>query len=89
MRRAYQTMLEWARTLSLPRQAGQTPAAYAQALARALPRGRGAIEALTGAYERARYAAEPPSAEDARTALGALSTLQATPPAATPGRRKA
>ncbi len=78
VRRAYQSLLEWAPSFSLPRRsAGQTPAAYAATLAAALPQGREAIEALTGAYVQARYAAEAPSLDDAHSAQGALSRLQA------------
>lgn len=77
VRRAYQAMLEWARTAAQGRGAGQTPSTYAEALARALPRGRSAIHTLTMAYERARYGAEPPSLDEARTAQGALNELQA------------
>jgi hypothetical protein len=77
IRRAYQAMLAWARTVTQGRAAGQTPASYGEALARTLPQGRAAIATLTIAYERARYSAEPPSLEEARTAVGALDELQA------------
>jgi hypothetical protein len=77
VRRAYQAMLEWARTVTQSRAAGQTPATYAEALARARPQARAAIHTLTGAYERARYADEPPSLAEARSAEGALSELRA------------
>jgi hypothetical protein len=79
VRRAYQAMLEWARTVTQGRSAGQTPASYAEALARAVPQGRAAIDRLTLAYERARYSAEPPSLEEARSAQGALTELQSLP----------
>ncbi len=78
VRRAYRVMLEWASSLSLPRAAGQTPHAYAQQLAGAVPQGQAAIIALTRLYQRARYSAEPPSLEEAHQAAGAaawLSTL--------------
>lgn len=87
VRRAYQAMLEWARTFAQGRSAGQTPASYAEALARAVPQGRAAIDRLTLAYERARYSAEPPSLEEARSAQGALNELQALPDK-TPGSRR-
>ena len=37
VRRAYQAMLEWARTVVQGRTAGQTPASYGETLARAVP----------------------------------------------------
>jgi len=78
VRRAYQNLLEWAPSFSLPRRsAGQTPAAYAAALTAALPQGREAIDTLTGAYVLARYAADAPSLAEAHSAQGALSRLQA------------
>jgi hypothetical protein len=77
VRRAYQAMLEWAPALSLPmRRAGQTPAAYAEILRQALPEGGPAIETLTGAYVLARYAAEAPSLDMARSAAGAVNQLR-------------
>jgi len=77
IRRAYQAMLEWARSLRLPRAAGQTPRAYAQMLAGAVPEGHDAIDLLTQAYVVARYAAEAPSIEHARRAEGAIARLKA------------
>jgi hypothetical protein len=77
VRRAYQAMLEWAPALSLPsRRAGQTPAAYAETLRQALPEGSASIETLTGAYVQARYAAEAPSTDVARAAIGAINQLR-------------
>ena len=70
-------MLEWARSLRLPRAAGQTPRAYAQMLAGAVPEGHDAIDLLTQAYVVARYAAEAPSLEHARRAEGAMARLKA------------
>jgi hypothetical protein len=78
VRRAYQSMLEWARTVAQGRTAGQTPASYGEFLARAVPQSRDAIATLTLAYERARYSAEPLTPDEARTAQGALSELQAS-----------
>jgi hypothetical protein len=76
VRRAYQAMLEWALSIPLPRAAGQTPGAYADALAGLVPEGREAIQRLTGVYLLARYAAEAPSLEDARFAEGAVACLR-------------
>ena len=75
VRRAYQAMLEWAQSASLPRAAGQTPRAYADVLAGAVPQAREAIGALTSVYLVARYADEPPSLEQARHAEGAAARL--------------
>jgi hypothetical protein len=77
IRRAYQAMLEWARSLRLPRAAGQTPRDYGQMLAGAVPEGHEAIDLLTQAYMLARYAAEAPSLEHARRAEGAMARLKA------------
>ena len=77
IRRAYQAMLEWARSLRLPRAAGQTPRAYALMLAGVVPEGHDAIDLLTQAYVLARYAAEAPSLEQAHTAEGAMARLKA------------
>ena len=82
VRRAYQAMLEWALSLSLPaRRAGQTPQAYAEIIAQSLPQGRPDLEVLTRAYLAARYAAEAPSLEEARSAQGAVRQLLALTPA--------
>ena len=75
VRRAYQAMLEWAQSASLPRAAGQTPRAYAEVLAKAVPQERESIGALTSAYLLARYADEAPSLEQARRAQGAVARL--------------
>jgi hypothetical protein len=84
VRRAYQAMLAWAQSASQPRAAGQTPATYGEALARAWPQARQAIGTLTGAYERARYAPDGPSLAEARSAEGALAELRSLAP---PGGR--
>ena len=88
VRRAYQAMLEWAHTVTQGRAAGQTPASYAEALARRLPQGRAAIVTLTGAYEQARYGAEPPTLDEARKAEGALNELQALQAQTTGGGKR-
>jgi len=82
VRRAYQAMLEWALTASLPRAAGQTPRDYAEVLAGAVPQEREAIGALTSVYLLARYAAEAPSLEQARSAEGAAARLRQVAPEA-------
>jgi len=80
VRRCYQAMLEWALALSLPRLAGQTPRAYGETLAGALPEGQEAIAVLTTTYVLARYAAEAPSLEQARHAERAWDRLRALRP---------
>jgi hypothetical protein len=82
VRRAYQAMLEWAQSASLPRAAGQTPRAYAEVLAGAVPQEREAIGALTSVYLVARYADEAPSLEQARRAQGAAARLRQVAPEA-------
>ena len=81
VRRAYQVMLEWASALGQPRAAGQTPRTYAEALSRsvplsAAPEGQEAVAALTDAYILARYAAEPPSRDEASRAAQAAARLK-------------
>ncbi|MCC7358157.1 MAG: DUF4129 domain-containing protein [Anaerolineales bacterium] len=88
VRRTYQTLLEWAPASSLPRRtAGQTPAAYASALAEALPQATDAIDALTHTYVLARYADEAPSLAEAHAAQSALSRVQTVAAARVVGRQ--
>jgi hypothetical protein len=82
VRRAYQAMLEWAQTASLPRAASQTPRDYAEVLAGAVPQEREAIGALTTVYLVARYADVAPSLEQARSAEGAAARLRQVAPEA-------
>jgi hypothetical protein len=70
-------MLEWAQTVTLPRTPSQTPAQYATKLARAAPEGAEAVATLTRAYLHARYAAEAPSLDEARSAESAAAQLKA------------
>jgi len=77
IRRAYQTMLDWAQTRRLPRAPRQTPALYAEALSAAVPQAGEAVTILTGAYVRARYDVEPIPPDDARRARTAAEQLQA------------
>ncbi len=76
VRRAYQSMLEWAASLGRPRAPGLTPQTYAATLSQAAPPGAEAIATLTQAYEVARYAAAPPSLEEAHRAENALGQLR-------------
>jgi hypothetical protein len=78
VRRAYQSMLAWAQSFSLPRRrAGETPLLYAATLSEVLPAGQAAFQSLTGAYLQARYGAQPPTLAQARAAQSALAELQA------------
>lgn len=77
IRRAYQTMLDWAQARSLSRAPTQTPALYAEALNAAVPQAGEAVTILTDAYVRARYDVEPIPPGDARRAQMAAEQLQA------------
>lgn len=78
IRRAYQGLLDWARSRSTPRAAGQTPARFGDALARTAPDSQEPISILTRAYIRARYGFAAPSPEDAQAAQDALKQLPIT-----------
>jgi len=75
IRRAYQSMLEWAGSRGIPRPAGHTPRRYAETLAQATPSAQNALATLTEAYTQARYADEPPALEEAREAEEALEQI--------------
>ena len=79
VRRAYQSLLEWAAPVTGGRQPGQTPARYADRLIAAAPSQRQPIETLTALYLRARYSAIAPTAEEARQAQDSLARLPETP----------
>jgi hypothetical protein len=72
VRRAYQTMLQWANTQ--PRTPQQTPLAYAQALSNSRPQARAALTLLTEVYVRARYG-QHISADEARQAEQAVQQI--------------
>ena len=76
VRRTYQLMLDWARSLGYARFPYQTPATYAEALISVLPESREPIAALTETYVRARYAVDPVLPADARLAQASLIRLQ-------------
>ncbi len=78
IRRAYQSMLEWAKALGRPRAPQETPLAFAETLRRVEPGHGVAIATLTSAYLTARYAADAPSLEEARQAEAAVAQLQQT-----------
>jgi hypothetical protein len=78
VRRAYQAMLAWTLSRSLPRRrAGQTPVAYAKALAVLLPTASAPLDTLAQIYAQARYAGQPPTLAEARAAQSALAEIQA------------
>jgi hypothetical protein len=79
VRRAYQSLLEWAALMVGGRQPGQTPARYADRLIAAAPSQRHPIETLTAIYLRARYSAVAPTTEEARQAQASLARLLETP----------
>ncbi len=76
VRRAYQSMLDWAKAAGRPRAPKQTPIMYADSLTQSAPQHGDAIATLTRAYLTARYAADAPSLEDARQAEAAMVGLQ-------------
>jgi Domain of unknown function (DUF4129) len=76
VRRTYQLMLDWARSMGYARFPYQTPSTYADALTAAMPESREPIAALTATYVRARYAVDPVPPDDARLAQASLIRLQ-------------
>ncbi|HEY4720946.1 MAG TPA: DUF4129 domain-containing protein, partial [Anaerolineae bacterium] len=76
VRRTYQLMLDWARSMGYARFPYQTPLTYADALTTALPEWHEPIAALTAAYVRARYGVDPVPPDDARLAQTSLDRLQ-------------
>jgi Domain of unknown function (DUF4129) len=76
IRRAYQSMLEWARLNGRARFPYQTPLMYADALGADLPHINEAIASLTHAYVLARYSIDPLPPDEARRAQAALEQLQ-------------
>jgi hypothetical protein len=79
VRRAYQAMLQWAIPLVGARAPYQTPSAYADRIAQAVPGQQDNLHTLTALYLRARYALDPIGLDEARTAQSALGRLQETP----------
>ncbi len=77
IRRLYQQLLAAARGRGWPRLRGQTPSAYARALAVQLPGAADALGVLTNAYQAARYAPQEPTPDDATRAQTAWEDIQA------------
>ncbi len=80
IRRAYQSMLDWARLNGRARFPYQTPLMYADALGADLPHIKEAIASLTHAYVLARYSIDPLTPDEARRAQAALDQMILTPP---------
>lgn len=68
VRTAYRRVLRRAIVEGMPRDKYQTPRTYAETLACLSPQLRSLLQALTAAYEVARYGAAAPSPEEVRTA---------------------
>ncbi len=79
VRRAYQTLLHWAADRVGERAPSQTPSAYADRIAQAVPGQRDDLHSLTALYLRARYSTDPIAPDEAQTAQSALVRLQETP----------
>ncbi len=77
VRRAYQALLEWAKSIGRPRAPEQTPLMFATSLAKARPEVSESIMRLTESYVRARYSIDPITPDEARLAVQSLDTLQA------------
>lgn len=76
VRRAYQQWLAWAQLNDRARKPGETPVMFAAAFTHDRPDSRSAIDTLTQAYERARYAADTISPDEACSAETSLVSLQ-------------
>lgn len=77
IRRAYRTVLRRAIVLDTPREKGQTPDAYADALADLCRGETSSIETLTAAYDAARYGASPPTQQEVQAARQAAARVDA------------
>jgi hypothetical protein len=71
VRVAYRRVLSRAIGQGIPRDRYQTPRTYAETLARLSPQLRSLLQALTAAYEAARYGTAAPSPEEVRVAQDA------------------
>lgn len=77
VRALYQRMLARVEALGLGRSPGETASAHQRALARNLPASGADLRALGDAYQVARYAPAPPSAEEVEAARKAWERLDA------------
>ncbi len=76
VRQIYQSLLATAAEHQHPRARGQTPTDYQRVLEAALPFQASELDAITKGYLRARYAPEPPTAEEAERARGAWDSVR-------------
>ena len=81
VRMAYRQILKRAIGLGVPRESGQTPEAYAEALSSRYPEERDPLETLTTAYDAARYGLDPLPPEQVRAAQDASARIDAGLPA--------
>jgi uncharacterized protein DUF4129 len=77
IRRAYRQILRRAISLGVPRESGQTPEAYAEALSARYPEERAPLETLTTAYDVARYGLDPLPPEQVQVAQDASARIDA------------
>ncbi len=75
IRRAYRSMLDWARAHGYSRFPYQTPSLYAIALSEKFPFAKEPIDSLTRSYLLARYSIDPLSPEESRRAQDAIDQL--------------
>ena len=86
VRRAYQELLAAMQERGRPRERNQTPQEYAAAIAAELPDGA-ALADMTGVYNEARYAAQPPDAEQVSRVQQAWRAISAALRPTDPNRR--
>jgi hypothetical protein len=78
IRAAYQDLLAAARRLGQPHRRDQTPTEYGNALKQTWPGEESPLTTLTAAYLKARYAAQPPSSDEAQAAWQAWEKVRAS-----------
>lgn len=76
IRAIYQTLLTNAQERGLSRLRGQTPIEYRRELVKSWSTNREALDVITDGYVQARYASDPPSAEQAELASQAWASVQ-------------
>ena len=76
IRELYQKLLARGIALNLPRAKGQTPNTYQQTVSYLCPKEQSALEALTSAYETARYGLVPPTLEQVQAAQEAFARIE-------------
>lgn len=87
VRALYRQLLRWAAAHDVRRRSDQTPYEFRPRLEQLAPAHKDDVDSLTAAYVRARYASDPPSAEDVAGAREALERITgAEDPASRAGR---